>query len=492
MKIAIGGMKQETNCFSSVPTPLSCWAIRSGEEILALRGSRSSEYGGIIDVADQMGWELFPTFHAGASPSQPTTLDVYEMIREGILAPLRTHSDEIDGVILVFHGAMTVTGMPDPECDIVTEVRKIVGSKPIMITLDLHANNSAETIRCVDAAFGYDTNPHIDMYERGYECASCMAKTLAGEWHPVTAHIHPPMVVPTINMRTAEGPIHDILEIARQWEAKEGVINVSVFGGFPYTDCDYSGVNIVATTDGDEALAKEICEDISRSGWASRESFLKKLPTIPEAIAQAKELLKDDPALPVILADVADNAGGGGSGDTTMLMQALLEADIPGTAIGCIWDKAAVQQALEVGIGNTGHFSLGGNFHDYGEPVEIEATVRAITDGHCRCYGPMGRGDRNYFGTGVRLEVGNVQICVYSRRLACNHREVFLNLGIDPARQRLLLIKSRGHFRADYEPISSHIIEVDAPGAANPNIFRYPYQHVYGWPITPDVTDWQP
>ena len=492
MKIAIGGLVQETNCFSSVPTPLSSWKVYAGEELFALRGSRSNEFGGIIDVADQMGWELLPTLSAEANPSQPTTLEVYEHLREGILAPMRAHCDEIDGVILVFHGAMTVFGMADPERDITTEVRKIVGSKPVMITLDLHANNSAETIRNVDAAFGYDTNPHIDLYDRGYECACCMAKTLAGEWHPVTGHIHPPMVVPTINMRDAEGPIHDLLEMARQWEAKDGVINVSVFGGFPYTDCDYSGLSIVATTDGNRELAQEICRDLGRAAWASRESFLKKLLTIEESIAFAKELLEKEPALPVILADVSDNAGGGGSSDTTMLLQALLEADIPGTAIGCIWDTQAVEEALKIGIGNTGHFTLGGKYHDYGEPVEVEATVRAISDGECRCYGPIGRGDQYHFGTSVRLQTGNVQICVYAKRRAANHREIFLNLGLDPARQRLLLIKSRGHFRADYEPISSHIVEVDAPGACNPNIFRYPYQYACGWPITPDVTDWQP
>lgn len=492
MKIAIGGLKQETNCFSSVPTPESSWAVRRGDEIFALRGTASTEIGGILSVADRCGWEILPTLFAHTSPSQPTDKETYEKLREGILAPIRAHKDTLDGVILCFHGAMTVTGVSDPEGDISAEVRKLIGSKPYMITLDLHANNTKETVDAVDAVFGYDTNPHIDMYDRGRECALCMEKTLAGTWKPVTAHCHPPMVVPTINMRTAEGPVHKLLQQAFEWEKQPGVINVSVFGGFPYTDCDYTGLNIVTTTDGDPALAKQICTELGSKAWELRQEFIKQLADIPESIRLAGEKLKAEPTLPVILADVSDNAGGGGSSDTTMLMQALLEADFPDSAVGCIWDEETVNRAIEVGVGNTGRFRIGGNFHDYGEPVETEATVRAITDGTCRCYGLMGRGDKFNFGKGVRLQVGNVHICVYSTRRACNYREIFTNLGIDPARQKVLLIKSRGHFRADFEPISDCIIEVDAPGAVNPNILRYPYQHVYGWPITEVPADWQP
>ena len=171
-------------------------------------------------------------------------------------------------------------------------------------------------------------------------------------------------------------------------------------------------------------------------------------------------------------------------------MRAVIEADLPDSAIGYIWDPETVKQAVEVGIGNTAKFSVGGKFHDYGEPVEVEATVRAITDGTCRCYGLMGRGDKFNFGTGVRLQVRNVNICLYAVRFPCNYKEIFVNLGLDPAKQKVLMIKSRGHFRADFEPISSRIIEVDAPGAVNPNIMGYAFKNVNAWPFNADLTDW--
>ena len=108
MKIAIGGIKQETNCFSSVPTPESSWAVRRGEEIFALRGTASTEIGGILSVADRCGWEILPTLFAHTSPSQPTDKETYEKLREGILAPIRAHKDTLDGVILCFGSLYTI------------------------------------------------------------------------------------------------------------------------------------------------------------------------------------------------------------------------------------------------------------------------------------------------------------------------------------------------------------------------------------------------
>ncbi len=489
MKIAIGGLKQETNCFSSVPSPRKDWTILIGEDVLKKRGTKR-DLGGMIAAADQYGWELLPTFFAQTRPSAPTDAENYAWMKQQIVEPIRAHKDEIDGVMLCLHGAMLAEGTPDPEGDVVSEVRSIIGNKPLMITLDLHANNSETTAKSVDAVFGCDTNPHIDFYERGLECAACMKKTLEGEWRPVTAHRHPPVVFPTINMLTDKGPMYELMERAREWEKQPGIINVSVCGGFPFGDADYTGPSVVATADGDRALAQKAADDVARLAWELRERFFKKLPTIVEAVAEAKEALAADPGYPVILADVADNSGGGSS-DTTMLMRALIEADFPDTAIAAVWDPETVQKALEVGIGGTGKFAVGGKFHDYGEPVEIEATVRAITDGECRCYGPMTRGDACHFGIGARLQVGNVHICVYSNRCASNAREIFLNLGLDPARMKVLQIKSRGHFRADFEPIASRIIEVDAPGAANPNILRYPYKNLKAWPIDRTVTEWK-
>lgn len=494
MRIAVGGMKQETNSFSPIPSPRPSWSTLIGNQILNMRGVKKNlggDIGGILVAAAQYGWEIIPTFYAQCMPAAPTDYTNYQWMKEQILKPIR--ENDVDGVILCLHGAMMAEGVDDPEADLISAVREIIGTKPLMVTLDLHGNISEYTAKHVDAAFGFDTNPHIDEYDRALECTACMEKTLSKQWKPVTAHRHPPLVFPTINMLTTRGPMVKLFERAREWESKSGMINVSVFGGFPYVDADYTGFSVVATADNDEVLAQAACDDICALAWEIRNEFIKEQTPVEVAIEKAQQLLAENPTLPVILADVADNAGGGGSGETTILLQAMIDANLPGSAAATIWDPETVQQAIAVGVGNTGHFSIGGKAcADFGAPVEIDAKVKSIIDAKFPCYGPLGLGDLCDFGTGVRLQVGNVNIAVYTVRHPCNHIEQFTSLGIEPTRQRLLLVKSRGHFRADFEPISSHIVEVDAPGAANPNILRYRYQAAYGWPITPSVQEWSP
>ena len=68
MRIAIGGISHETNCFSNVPSELSMWTIYEGDELINyFKGSKAS-YGAFIDVAERMDVDLVPTMHAGTSP----------------------------------------------------------------------------------------------------------------------------------------------------------------------------------------------------------------------------------------------------------------------------------------------------------------------------------------------------------------------------------------------------------------------------------------
>jgi microcystin degradation protein MlrC len=180
----------------------------------------------------------------------------------------------------------------------------------------------------------------------------------------------------------------------------------------------------------------------------------------------------------------ADNPGGGGSGDTPELLRAIIESNIPGTAAAVICDPETVQKALKIGVGNIGSFTIAGKAEPaYGLPIVAEAKVKAIADGNFIATGPMGRGNPWDMGVCARLEVGNVDILVCSTRIACNDADIFRHLGVEPSQKKLLLIKSRGHFRASFEPLASSIIEVDAPGAANPNLKRYSYQKIAAWPL---------
>ncbi len=486
-RVAIGMISHETNVFSPVQTPLQAWKDRSfatGHEILAHYSGTKSSIGAFLEVGQQNGWEMLPTICASAVPSAPTDAQTYRYLKGGLITPMMEAMP--DAVLLALHGAMQAEGVDDPEGDIVATIKQQVGDIPILVVLDLHGNITAEMCGNCDAVFGFDTNPHIDGYERGLEAARCLERVFAGQAHPVNAYSHPPMMPPTINMRTAEGPMVELKELGRQWEAKPGIINVSVFGGFPFGDIPHGGLSVVTTADGDESLAQQCSDAIAARAWEIRDQFLKPILPPVQAINQALSLLDDNDPRPVILADVADNPGGGGSGDTPELLRELLKRNIFGSAAAAIWDPETVQQAIKVGVGGRGTFHIGGKADpSYGEPLVVEGTVRVLSDGLFAARGPMGRGMQWNMGLSAVIEVGHTKLVVCSIRIACNDADLFRSMGIDPADSRVLLIKSRGHFRASFEPLAKAIIEVDAPGAANPNLDRYNYKFVKRplWPL---------
>jgi len=482
VKVAIGGISHETNVFSPLETPLSEWRVMTGQEIIDRSRGKKTAMGGFLEIAEKEGWEVIPTLSAGATPSKPTDTQTYAWLKAHLLQPLE--EGKPDAVLLSMHGAMMAEGTDDPEGDIVQAVRQIIGSRPLLVTLDLHGNNTPEMVAGANAIFGFDTNPHIDSYERAVEAAQCLAKMIRGELHPVTAHAHVPMLPPTINMRTAEGPMVELFTMARVWEAKPDMINVSVFGGFPFCDVPYAGLNVIATANGKKELAQSACDAICARAWEIKDQFLKVLPNINQAMDQAEALLPQALIKPVILADVADNPGGGGSGDTPELLREMIRRNLPKTAAALIWDPETVEKAFDVGVGNHAIFRIGGKAEPaYGEPIEVEATVRTLADGEFYANGPMSRGNIAQIGRCARLQVGNVQILVSTIRMACNDADIFRHLGVEPTQQKLLLVKSRGHFRASFEPLAHAIVEVDAPGAANPNLKRYPYRRIHTWPL---------
>ena len=483
-RIAVGMISHESNCFSPMPTPLPAWKERSyiiGQEILVDHEGKKTNFGGFMEIAQREGWELLPTLAASAVPSAPTDAATYNHLKSLLLDPLR--GQKLDGVWLAMHGAMAAEGVDDPELDIVLEARRIIGNIPLVVTLDLHGNLQKEMVENCDAIFGFDTNPHVDAYERAKEAGELLSRMLNEGIKPVTAFTHGSMMPPTINQRTAEGPMATLFAKAREHEAKPGIYNVSVFGGFPYVDAPYSGLSVV-TTAAELSLAQKVSDEIAAFAWEIRDEFMKDIPDIHTALDMAEAHLDESDTRPIILTDVADNPGGGGSGDTPELLRELVQRNLPGSAAALFWDPETVREAIRTGVGNTGKFRIGGKAcADYGPPVEVEAYVAAISDGRFVATGPMMRGTKLDLGLAVRLVVGNVQILIGSVRQACNDADIFRNLGVEPARERVLLIKSRGHFRASFEPLSKMIIEVDAPGAVNTNLKRFPYKRANRWPL---------
>jgi microcystin degradation protein MlrC len=496
MKIAIGMISHETNSFSPIPTTLESFAeerigVLEGQNVIDTMSGAKTGLGGFLDIGKEQGWTMVGTVAASATPSANVEAGAYDTLKGKMLDRLRTEGP-FDGVLLHLHGAMLAKNAPDAEGDLCHAVRDVIGPDvPLFVELDLHGNITPHFCEAVDAVFAYNTNPHIDAWERGVEAAENLAKLLSGEITRPKVHISkPPMLPPTINMRTAEGPMRRILERGWEWEKKPEILDTSVFGGFPYADFDLAGTAILVTAT-DDQVGAECARDLGQFAWEIRDEFLKSIAPVEVAVTQALSIIEQKPGKPVAFADVADNPGGGGSGDTPELLRELVKRGVAG-AVACVWDPETVKQAHEIGLGNSGTFRIGGKASAaYGEPVELTGTVGHLSDGQFVGQGPVVRGRPVSCGPTARIDIGDLKIVVTSIRHAANDQGYFRVADVDPESEPMLMIKSRGHFRADFEPICHSIVEVDAPGAANPMLDRYEFEHVRRpiWPLDLD-TEW--
>ena len=500
IRLVVGQISHETNTFSPIRTGLSEFSERGrhyGEEIFAVYAGTKTAVAGFMDaskdIMDRTGLriELVPTVAASATPSGTVTREAYDHLLgklvEGIEQAKRNGG--LDGVVLALHGAMVAEGASDAEGDILEKVRQAVGpSVPVVASLDLHGNISPKMVANADAFFGFNTNPHVDPYERAVEATLCVVDIITGKLKPTMALEKRPMMAPTINMRTAEGPMVHLFEMAYAFEKDPRVVNVSVFGGFPFADIPEVGLAVIAVTNDDLALAQRIAKTIADEAWTIREEFLKPIVPVEEAVRYAmspEEQAKGKPG-PIILADVADNCGGGGSGDTPLLLRTLLGMDAQDVGFAIMFDPEVAQIAHKAGVGATIEVDLGGKVvPEHGKPVHVKALVKKLTDGTFRNTGPMATGLEVSVGPTALLGVGGVDIIVISQRSAPNDPEIFRHVGIDPTKKKVLVVKSRGHFRAGYEPFAKEIVEVDCPGMASPNLSWFTYKNVPRplWPL---------
>jgi microcystin degradation protein MlrC len=489
MRLFLAMLSHETNTFSNVPTDRAQFEARDlrygGEIVEAYRGTGTC-LGGMIDAAERLGVTLIPSVAASASPAGRVTRDIYEHVKQRMLADLG-RAGRLDGVLLDLHGAMVPEGIDDGEGDIIAAVREAVGpGVPIAVTLDFHGNLGRDMIAKADLLHGYKTYPHVDMAERGVEATERLAQVIGGRIKPTAAWRKPPLMPPLGRQGTARGPMRRLYDLAAEMERDPKVISISLFAGFPYADIPDAGLGIYVVTDDDPALAERLAGQLERVAWEHRHEFIHTALPVKEAVARARSA----EGRPIVLADMADNTGGGAAGDGTEILRELLRVGARGATVACIWDAAAVAACIEAGVGARVTLDVGGKVDDrHGAPVSVTGTVRTLSDGRFVHRGPMMRGLPGRLGPTAVLDVNDVKVILISYRWQTLDPEMIRFVGIDPLLEKILVVKSTIHYRAAFEPIAKEIIEVDAPGLSSSNLARFEYRRVRRpiFPLDPDL-----
>lgn len=469
-RLGIFGMWHETNTYSPRVTSLAdfeAYELLAGQEILDHHRGTESVAGGFIAGAEDH--ELVPVFSAGAWPAGPPDKLTATTLLQRLSEELESVGD-LDGALVGLHGAMVAEDHPDFERETLEIVRQRVGDIPIVCVLDFHANPSPEFVAIPEVVICYDTYPHIDMFQRGREAAELLDRLLQGEDLRTWVGKHPLLVCP-LAQATESSPMLDVIETARSLANDLDLERVCVAGGFGYSDVERAGVSVLVTGHAEqEAEANEVIAGVLEKIDSMTDQFEVSRPNPSEAVRQAKEA----PDLPVVLADVADNIGGGSSGDGTAILEEILDQGVAG-ALVIIADQEIANRAHQVGEGGLVDGMLGAKTDDlHGSPIKFSGEVVKLSDGAYKSEGSWGAGLEFSMGPTAHLQVGGNNVVVTSKPTPPFHAEQVTHLGIDPAKSSMIVAKGAVAWKAAYGEVARTIIEVDAPGVCPVDLTRLP------------------
>lgn len=460
MKILTGALITETNTFSPIPTG---WGAFERERIQ--RGSRAPfesstwVFAPLVrwrELAERDGHTVVESIAAVAEPGGRTVRAVYESLRDDLLACVKD-ALPLDAVLLYLHGAMVAEGYDDCDGDLLARCRGITGPGAIIGTeLDLHGNLTAAMVAAASAIVAYKEYPHTDMIERAEDLYRICTDAAAGKTKPL-------MVMEDCAMAglwpTGRSPMRELVDEAIAAEGN-GILSVTLMHGFPYTDVAERGAKALVIADGDTQRAKRTAQHFAQRFRDAGAAGLLAPVSMDEAIDSALESAD----VPVVLADISDNAGGGAPGDSTFLVRRLLERNVRGVVAGTYYDPIAVELCAEAGAGATIDLRIGGKMGPAsGDPLDLRVTVRSIVDDHAQT--AMDRSGPAGLGRSAWVSVAGVDIALASLRSQVFFPDAFTGLGISLEGCRIIALKSTHHFWAGFAPIAKRAIYVNAPGA---------------------------
>ena len=477
----------ETNSFSPIPTGMSIF-----EGAMLVRGGGHGESPSLFAIplvvwrerAKALGWEVAEGLAAFATPAGDTTRAAHEALRDEILADLKK-AMPVDAVLLSLHGAMIADGYPDAEGDLLARVRELVGPNVLIAAeLDLHCHLTRLKVASADILVIFKEYPHVDVAERAHEVFDLVVRTLYGEVKPVM-RMHDCAMLGVYP--TTREPMIGIVARMKTLEREPGVLSVSLAHGFPWGDTPEVGTRALVVTDGDAELAQRIARDLGEQVWAARDAIIPPFVTIDEALDRV--LAQPPDGRPFVLADTADNPGIGAAGDSTFVLQRLLERELGGFALSPLWDPIAAALAFDAGVGARFDIRIGGKLGPgSGAALDVRAQVMGLARAAWQPFG----GTKAPLGNMAWLRVGGpaddnaIDIVVNDYRIQSFHPDCFRAVGIDPVRPRALVVKSTQHFHAGFAPIAREVLYVSAPGAGSMDMAALPFRRV-SRPLWPKV-----
>ncbi len=491
VRVFCASLATETNTFSPIPTGLEDFdIIRAAERTEEDWDSLFSREGVFRNLSLERGWEFVMSLSAFAQPAGKTVRAVYENLRDEFLDDLRA-AMPLEIVFLPLHGSMIADGYDDCETDMIHRVREIVGPDvKIGVHLDPHCDVTEQMCEEADAIILMKEYPHSDGVPRAEELFAIIADTYEGKINPVM-RMHDCRMVGLF--MTPVQPMRGFVDHMHAREEEDGVLSCSLVHCFPWADVPTTGTRTLVITNDDAALAERVAAELAGELFKIRHNVASTSRPMEETFRRA--LAVDRGGKPVVIADQADNAGGGATSDSTFVLQYMLEQGIGDACIGMIWDPIAVRVAFAAGEGAELDMRIGGKMGpSSGDPLDLRVRVLGLQRNMDQIVNWDERENRVPLGDTCALRTANdINLVLISKRTQLLSPQVFSHFGLEPERRSFLIVKSTQHFYGSFAPIASEVFYMSAPGSIPPQFAEIPYErvdmHKFPWLDDPFAED---
>lgn len=461
MKFFCSLIAHETSRWSPIPTNLESYR----KQVLYLPSvgadqplpPEAVDPNGWCEALRALGHETIIGPFASAVPSRPTPRADYETLKGELLSSLRD-ALPVDGVALLLHGAQVAEGIDDCEGDILIAVREIVGPDvPVGVVFDLHGNVSDAMVASTDVLLACLEYPHVDFNSRAVQMALLVERAARGDIKPETIRQRVPMLG---TYYTTDEPMRSLVDWAKTHEGQDGVLAVSITHGFAWADTADCGASVLVCADQIRPETQAVAEQIADRYFSLRDLIRAPRLTADAAVAAALAA----PRGPVIIADTADNPGGGAAGDSTFLLAALLDQKASNAALGMLWDPVAASLAIKAGVGARLKLRIGGKTSPAsGPPLDVDANVLACrTDATQNAQGAV-----SPLGPSALVQVEGVKIVLNSIRDQVFDPACFEAFGVDPRTCDIVVVKGQQHFHALFSPFMAAVLYATPPGTVD-------------------------
>jgi len=455
---------QEISSFNPVPSDYDYFRVDRGEEMLRQRGLNTA-IGGALKVFDARNdMRLIPTYGARSGSAGLLSAAGWKRLSSELVEAVAARIKEADAVFFSLHGAMGADGELDPEGALLERVRELAGPhKPIVVSLDLHGILTDKMLRQIDGLAIYHTYPHVDFADTGERAARVLLDIIDRNLDPVIARVTIPALVRGDELITRTGCYGDLIRETQRLEREGRAMAAGIMIGNPFTDVPElcSQVLIMAERDGAWAQAEAV--RLAQEFWPLRHRMQGKLIPLDRAIAQAKFMQG-----PVVFTDAADATSSGATGDSNIIVKALVAEKYAGKILAQIVDAPAARAAHAAGVGAEIEVALGGTLDKRRfTPMRVRATVESLSRGHGR-FETMGSGWDA--GPTAVLTFGTVTMVVISRTIGLIDRSLYYANGLNPEKFDLIVVKCPHTEYQMYDAWVEKNFNIDVPGATSADL----------------------